>query len=163
METLLDGVSALSGDWRAWLVAALVSIKALHSIYLYLRCPVARGVALVTPEMVEAGKTFQFRPPISFFFIMLFGMALATGGLFTLTSASYGHLALGAIVVGVFVFTTEPTRLFVNNAKMAVYGANDAPADENLLARDGLRAAHRERALYEVIIAALVVAVLWYL
>ena len=163
MGMIIDNVAALSGDWRAWVVAALVTLKAMHSFFLYLRCPVSRGVAEITPDMISAGKEFKFRPPPSYAAIMLGGMALATAGLFLLSDAEYGPLALGSIVIGVFMFVTEPTRLFVNNAIMAVYGSVDAEGDANVLARDQLRAAHRERATYELIIAAIVLAVLFYL
>lgn len=163
MEMILGNVSALSSDPKAWVVAALVSLKALHSIFLYFRCPVARGVAAISEEMIANGKSFKFQPPISFLLIMTSGMALATAGLFIMSDTSYGPLALGAVVIGTFMFLTEPTRLGVNNSKMAVFGSTGAPGDANELARDRLKTAYRERATYELIIAAVVVMVLFYL
>lgn len=163
MEMMLTNVAALSSDPKAWVVAAVVAIKALVSIYLSRRCPVMRGEIDVSDEMIEEGKAYKVSPPPSFLIIMLVGIALAVVGLYMLPHPIYGPLALGALVVGMFMFMTEPTRLFVNASKMEVFASTGAPGDANALARDRLRAAHTERAVYEVIIAAAVVSLLYFL
>ena len=160
METLLGNVAALSADPKAWVVAALVVLKALTSIYMSMRCPVMRGVYDVTDELIAQGKAYKIAPPPSYLIIMLGGMALAIGGLYMLNDTQYGPLALGALVVGIFMFLTEPSRLFVNGTKQAVFATTGAEGDANALARDRLKAAHMERAMYETIIAAAVVALL---
>ncbi|MEO1611009.1 MAG: hypothetical protein AAFU55_01415, partial [Pseudomonadota bacterium] len=73
METLLANLAALSEDPKAWVVAGLVALKALHSIYLSLRCPVMRGVADVTDEMIAEAKAYKFAPPPSYLMIMFGG------------------------------------------------------------------------------------------
>jgi hypothetical protein len=163
MEMIVHSVSALGEDWRAWLVAALVGLKALHSLWISLRCPIMRGVASISEEMVAEGKTFQLRPPFSFLLLMLTGIGLAIGGLYLLNSATYGPRALGMMVIGIFIFTTEPMRLFVNATKMEVFGATGSAGDAADLARDRLRSAYRGRALVELGIAAAVLAMLYFL
>ncbi|MEL7464636.1 MAG: hypothetical protein AAFN79_11250 [Pseudomonadota bacterium] len=162
METLLANLSALSDDAKAWALAGLVTLKALHSIYLSLRCPVMRGVADVTEEMIAEAKAYKFAPPPSYLMIMIGGVAIAIAGLYMLNDTQYGPLALIALVVGVYMFITEPTRLFVNVGKMEVYSSTGEAGDRNELARDRLGAAHLERAAYETAIAVAVVAVLWF-
>lgn len=159
MEMIFDNVAALSLDWRAWVVAALVSLKALASIVLYALCPVTNGRAEITAEMTAEAKAFRIQPPLSYLILMLAGIALAVGGLYMMNDSQYGPLALGAMVIGVFLFITEPTRLFVNSAKQGVYAAAGDP-EASVLARDRLRGAHLERALYEIAIAAAVLALM---
>ena len=163
MEMIVQSVSALSDDWRAWLVAALVGLKALHSLYVSLRCPVMHGTATITEEMIEAGKSFKLQPPLSFLLTMVLGIALAVGGLYLLSNATHGPRALGLLVIGMFIFTTAPQRLTVNAAKMEVFGATGSPGDDEVLARDRLRSAYRERAFVELSIAGAVLAMLTFL
>lgn len=163
METLLGNVAALSSDPKAWVVAALVALKALHSIWLYLRCPVMCGSVEITDQMIEEARAYRFQPRTSYLVIMLAGMGLAIGGLYMLNDATYGPLALVALVVGVFMFITEPARLFVHSAIMGVYATAGGDPEENALARDRLRSAHRERAVYETIVAGVVLAMLFFL
>ncbi|MEM7544459.1 MAG: hypothetical protein AAF367_02900 [Pseudomonadota bacterium] len=163
MEMIVHSVSTLSSDWRAWIVAALVAAKAMHSLYISLRCPVMRGTATVTDEMIAEGREFKLKPPLSFLLIMLAGIGLAIGGLYMLNSATYGPRALGVMVIGIFIFTTEPMRLVVNAMKMEVFGAVGKAGDAEFLARDQLRSAYRGRAVVELVIAAAVLTMLYFL
>jgi len=163
MEMIVHSVSTLSSDWRAWIVAALVTLKAMHSIYISMRCPVMRGTAIVTDDMIEAGRNSRLQPPITFLLIMLIGIGLAIGGLYMLNNATYGPRALGIMVIGIFMFTTEPMRLFVNATKMEVFGSIGKGEEEEFLTRDQLRSAHRGRALVETVIAIAVLAMLFLL
>lgn len=159
MEMIVGNVAALSSDWRAWLVAALVTLKALYSAFSYFRCPISAGVSEITPEMTASAKTYQIKPPVSYLLVMLIGIGLAVGGLYMLHDAQYGPLALGAMTIGTFIFITEPSRIFVNSAKQGVFAAVDDP-EASHLARGRLRGAHMERAIYEIAIAASVLGVL---
>ncbi|MEM7522756.1 MAG: hypothetical protein AAF360_03165 [Pseudomonadota bacterium] len=163
MEMILVNVAALSNDWRAWVVAGLISLKAIVSIFFYFRCPVVRGVAEIDETMIATGKSYRLNPPFSFAILMLLGMGLAIAGLYKLYDSSIGPIALGAIVVGVFLFLTEPTRLFVNASKMEVFATTGGSEEANGLARDRLRSAHLERAGFEIATAAAVLAVLYFL
>lgn len=162
MEMIVRGLAELSRDPRAWAVAALVSLKAAHSIYLYLRCPVMRGVAEPTAEVIAAARAYRFRPTPRYLAMMLGGMALAIGGLYMINSAAYGALALGCLVLGVFIFMTEPHRLFVREAIMAVFATESEEGEASALARDRLRGAHRARAATEALIVAGVLAMLFF-
>ena len=88
---------------------------------------------------------------------------LAIGGLYMLQDSEYGGLALGAIVVGVFIFMTEPMRLQVIGAKTGVFASTLGDGDQTKLARDQLGYAYRERAIYEAVIALAVVGVLYFI
>lgn len=163
MELLLTGLSALSTDWRAWAVAALVAMKAANSIYLYLHCPVLCGRAQHTEAEIEAARSYRFRPPLSYLFIMLAGIVLAVAGLYLLGDSKYGPLALGMLVIGVFMFSTEPNRLAVQTAVNEVVATTGSAGDANILARDRLRSAHLARALIETTVVATVLIMLFLL
>lgn len=161
MEMIVEAMSELSADPRAWAVAALVALKAAHSLYLYLRCPLVRG-AVPSPELVEAAQAYRFRPTPRFLITMLLGVSLAIGGLYMLHSPHWGALALGCLVLGVFLFMTEPSRLLVAGAMMAVFATADQADEASALARDQLSAAHRARAATELTIVAAMLALLWF-
>lgn len=162
MEMILSNVAALSHDWRAWLVTALVALKAMHSIYHYIRCPVLCRRAVPSQREIEAARAYRLKPPRSFLIIMLTGMALAIGGLYAINNEIYGPLGLGALVVGIFMFTTEPNRLSVKSAVMEVYASTGRSGESVAIARDNLRSAHRMRAGIEAALAAAVIAFLYF-
>lgn len=163
MELILTGLSALSTDWRAWAVAALVAMKAASSIYLYLRCPVLCGRVAPSDAEIRAAQAYRFRPPLSYLLIMLAGITLAVAGLYLLGDATYGPLALGMLVIGVFMFSAEPNRLAVQSAIKEVIATIGAEDDTHILARDRLRGAHLSRALIESSIVATVLVMLFLL
>lgn len=163
METVFQGVAQLSGDWRAWLVAGLVALKALYAVWCSFRCPVANGLAAPSDAQIEIARANHYAPPPTYLAIMLGGMGLAIGGLYFLHSETYGPLALGALVIGIFMFSTEPNRLSVRNAMMQVFAATGSSEDRLALARERLKIAHRNRALIEAGIAAVVLALLLYM
>ncbi len=163
MEMIVESVAALSSDWRAWVVAALVGLKALHSLYVSVRCPIMLGKATITDDMIAAGRSYRMKPPLSFLFIMLIGLGLAIGGLYLLNNATHGPRALGVLVIGIFIFTTAPLRLTVEATRMEVYGAIGSPEDGEALARDRLQSVYRGRAAVEMGIAAVVLAMLAFL
>ena len=157
---LLDSMSGLGSNPFAWTIAVLAALRALFTIYTSLTCKVKSGEYQVSREKaVEAANTV-FQPPKSSLFLILLGIILAIGGLYTLQDATYGSFGLGAIVIGVFLFMTEPTRMQVIGAKTAVFASALADDDQTQLARDQLGYAYRERAIYEAVIAIAVVLVL---
>ncbi len=163
MEMLLDNLSGLSSNPFAWAVAALASLRALFTMYTSRTCPIKSGAYQVSrEEAVEAANTV-FNPPRSFLFLVCFGIALAIGGLYMMQDSTYGGLALGAIVIGVFIFMTEPTRLQVIGAKTGVFASTLRDEEQTKLAREQLGYAYRERATYEAVIALAVVGVLYFI
>ena len=160
MEMLLDNLSGLDANPFAWAVAFLAAARALFTFYTSFTCKVKSGEYQVSrEEAVEAANTV-FQPPRTSLFLVLLGIALAIGGLYMLQDSTYGHVGLGAIVIGVFLFMTEPTRLQVIGAKTAVFASTLADDDQPSLAREQLGYAYRERFFYEATIALAVFIVL---
>lgn len=163
MEMLLDNLSGLGANPFAWAVAALAGMRALFTIYTSMTCRIKNGEYPVSrEEAVEAANTV-FEPPRSFLFLVSFGIALAIGGLYMMQDSEFGGLALGAIVIGVFIFMTEPTRLQVIGAQTGVFASTLAGEEQVKLAREQLKYAYRERAIYETVIALAVVGVLYFI
>lgn len=160
MDMVFSGVAALKHDWRAWAVVALVCLKALGSLYLFFRCPVLCGRRTPTSEEIAAARAYRFQPPLSFLFLMLLGMALAVAGLYLLSSPEHGPLGLGFLVLGVFIFSSEPNRHMVRGAMIEVTARTGAGGEAEYLARDNLRSAHGQRAAIELAIAAAALALL---
>lgn len=153
MEMLIGSLSALGQDWRAWLVAGLVTLKAITSVYYLMRCPVQNGTYQVPRELAVKSAEFKFNAPLSYLGMMLLGIAMAVGGLYALDSPHWGPIALGVVVIGVFIFMTEPSRLRVNNSRISVFAATLQGEEAADLARGDLRDAHRQRAMFEFTIA----------
>lgn len=160
METLLTNLSLLGHNPFAWAVAALVGLRAAFSVYMTLRCPVARGVYQPTREEAEAAANERFGATRGYLLLMVVGMALAIGGLYTIANDRYGAVALGALVVGVFLIMTEPSRLQVTAAVKSVYASTLRGAEHVALARESLQGAHVQRTMIEVVIALFVFAAL---
>lgn len=160
MEMLIGSLSALGQDWRAWVVAGLVTLKALMSFYHLMRCPVQNGTYEVPRELAVKSAEFTFNPPLSYLGMMLLGISMAIGGLYLLNHPHWGPVALGVVVIGVFIFMTEPSRLRVNNSRISVFAATLAGEEAASLARDDLRDAHKQRAMFEFTIAAALIAAL---
>ncbi|MGB0411396.1 MAG: hypothetical protein ACPGFA_07395 [Pikeienuella sp.] len=153
MEMLIVSLSTLGDDWRAWVVAGLVTLKAVVSVYFLMRCPVQNGTYQVPRELAVKSAEFKFNAPLSYLGMMLLGIGLAIGGLYLLNDPHWGPLALGVVVIGVFIFMTEPSRLRVNNSRIAVFAASLANEEAVALARDDLRDAQKQRAMFELTIA----------
>lgn len=160
MEALLENLAALGHNPLAWAVAALAAVKTLASAFDLFRCPILRGLAEVTPEMAREAAGRRFAPPPGYLALMLSGIALAIGGLYMLADTRFGAVALGAMVIGTFLFMTEPTRLAVVNARSAVFAASPSGGEALSLAREALRHAYRNRLAYEATITLTVIATL---
>lgn len=153
MEHVFGNFEALGSDWRAWLLAALVALKAIHAIRAYKQCPVLLGTLKAEPEQVERARNFRFVPSPRFLLVMSGGMVLAILGLYGITYTNLGPIALGALVIGIFMFTTEPNRLAVHNAVMDVLAHYYGTEERQAMARESLRSAHLTRAKIEIAIA----------
>ena len=163
MEMILSGVAVLKHDWRAWVVLGLVALKALFSVWMYFRCPYACGRRAPTTEEISAAKAYRFTAPQSFLLLMLAGIGLAIAGLYLLNNPERAPLALGLLVLGGFIFSSEPNRLAVKSAMTDVIATAGDPGEANLLARDSLKDAHRARAFVEVAIVAATAGLLFLL
>lgn len=160
MEMLIGSLSELGQDWRAWVVAGLVALKALTSLYYLMRCPVQNGTFNVPRELAVKSAEFKFNAPLSYLGMMILGISMAVFGLYLLDDPHWGPIALGIVVIGVFLFMTEPSRLRVNNSRINVFAASLGTDEAQSLARDDLRDAQKQRAMFEFTIAAVVVMAL---
>ncbi|MEM7269819.1 MAG: hypothetical protein AAF401_11265 [Pseudomonadota bacterium] len=163
MEMLLTNLSELGSNPFAWGVAALVVLKAGFTTAQTVFCPLAKGTANISAEASEVAQKTVFNPPLSFLFLVLFGMILAAGGLYMLADLTYGAIALGVIVVGMFLILTEPARLQVVGAQTGVIATAQMDGEAPVLARQSLKGAYVQRNIYELIIAVAVVAALWFI
>lgn len=160
MEMLIGSLAELGQDWRAWVVAGLVTLKAITSVYYLMRCPVQHGTYDVPRDLAVKSAEFKFNAPLSYLGMMVLGIAMAVGGLYLLNHPHWGPVALGVVVIGVFIFMTEPSRLRVNNSRINVFAATLSGEEALSLARDDLRDAQKQRAMFEFTIAIALIAAL---
>ena len=104
----MDAMQAALEQFRALSARALAGAKAISSIVMIFFCKIRTGEYQPSEAEARDAANSVFAPPKSFLFLLVFGMALAIGGLYMLADARYGGLALGAMVIGVFIFMTEP-------------------------------------------------------
>ncbi len=153
MDSVLTAFRNLCDTPVGWIMLALVTLKTVHSIVMFIRCPMLHGAPYIAPERARAlldSPTFH-RP--RFLGTMLAGIALAVGGLYSVQAPEIGHFAIAAIVLGVFLMLVEPSQLSIeeNGLRVAAVGPVEGEARE--LAVDRLRAAHLERLTMETLFA----------
>ncbi|MGB0507870.1 MAG: hypothetical protein ACPGGK_16915 [Pikeienuella sp.] len=162
METLFNSLSDLGSNPVAWAVVGLVALKALGSIWMVVKCPIQCGTRKIQQEEAKAKAEGQFNPPLSMLWLTLAGIGLAVAGLYMISEPDSGPLALGMLVVGVFIFMTEPSRLRVTASMRGVFAATLEGAEAVSLAREELKAANMQRATIEFAIAAGLIGVLFF-
>jgi hypothetical protein len=154
MDTVLTSFRDLCDDPIAWAVLAAVSLKALWSLTIYLRCPVCNNLPEIDPETARRLVDAKFRTSPRFLFLMLGGLALSIGGLYALRDPAVGPFALAAILLGVFVLLVEPSKLTIDDNTLRVAAARGRGGETYDLALDRLRGAHVERMAIEFAFAA---------
>jgi hypothetical protein len=156
MQTVLNSFRELADMPVALGILAAVALRAGWSLVIFFACPVMRGADRLDPEVARAyvGKAHVSAP--RFLISMLIGLALSIGGLYALRDPALGPLALGAIILGVFILIAEPSRLSVEENTQRVAAARLEGPDAQALAIDRLRASHIERIAMEVGVAALI-------
>jgi hypothetical protein len=153
MDSVLTAFRNLCDTPVGWIMLALVSLKTLHSIVSFLRCPLLHGQPYIAPERARALLDNPMFHSPRFLGFMLSGIALAVGGLYSVQNPEIGHFAIAAIVLGVFVMLVEPSRLSIDENGLRVAALGDAQGETRELALDRLRAAHLERLTMEVLFA----------
>lgn len=162
METLFISLSELGSNPIAWVVVGLVALKALGSIWMVVKCPIQCGTRKIQRAEAETKAEGQFNPPISMLFVTLAGIGLTVTGLYMISDAESAALALGMLVVGIFIFMTEPSRLRVTASMRGVFAATLEGEEAVMLAREELKAANIQRAAIEFSIAAGLIGVLFF-
>ena len=115
----LDNIfAALTHPLAKW-VALAFALRALWSLVSWRMCPVASGREDVAKyNGFGAKRQALWRHSWRFFIIMIAGIALSVTGLFKL--ATYGGdapLGLFLLVLGIYLFTTEPVRMQILDAE----------------------------------------------
>ena len=148
MSGFMNIIHAIGSDPRAWVVLALFAARALWSVVSYYRCPtVCREQARIKREKM-GDYTWRFVPA------MLIGITLAVLGLFRLShGAASPGVALFLLILGVYIFTTEPVRRQIFQAERKAADETGGPG-ENIAMAD-LRETHVKLLLMEFTIVAL--------
>ena len=150
MNMLIAELQGLSADWRSWAVVALMAIVAGISVVHMVLCPYVRGNRQIPDDEVEAAKNTVFTPGARFGVMMVLGAGLTLTGLFMIANGVKPLLALAAVVVGVVIIQTEPTRLQIRENTQRVIALRDAAAETLAGARDRLKASHFQLAATNV-------------
>ena len=94
-----------------------------------------------------------------FLLVMVTGIVLAVFGLFQLAEhGAEAPLALFMLILGVYLFTTEPARHQVQDAERRVLETSDGPAEQRELSASLLRGSHFRLISIEVGIVAMLLA-----
>lgn len=143
-------IHAIGADPRAWIVLGLFAARAIWSAAMLARHRLAAentDVADMAPALTRRMLSWRFVP------IMLLGIALAVIGLFRLShSAAQPAFTLFLLLLGVYLFTTEPVRRQISLAEKRVRDAPSEAAKESAIA--DLRESHVKLVAFEVTIVA---------
>jgi hypothetical protein len=160
MHAVMVSFRNLCDDPVAWGVIGLIAIKAFASVMTYTRCPLLRNPLSLSPEDAEAMVHRRVLHSPRFLALMILGILLAIGGLYTVSDPAYGALGLAAIVIGAFILIVEPSQLSIEENQLRVAAVGCKPGEAMDLAMDRLRWSHLERIAIEVALAAALVLIL---
>lgn len=160
MSMLVSEIDALASNPWAWGVVGLLGLLAVHSLALLFLCPYAKGTAVVSDEEVAGARDLQSTPGARFALTMLAGAGLTVVGLFMIARGISPALALAAVMAGVLLIQTEPTRLLIREHKYALMAHRDSPEDIREGDRARLRGSHRALAATNVALMFAVTAAL---
>ncbi|MEM0988456.1 MAG: hypothetical protein AAGK00_06205 [Pseudomonadota bacterium] len=161
MSMLIEELQQLASNPWAWGVVAVLAVLAGQAVVQFLACPYASGKAKIgDAEMAEARRG-SFVPSARFAMTMVGGALLTMTGLFMIAQGISPAIALGALVAGVMIIQTEPSRLDIREQTYAVIAHRDAPHDVLEGHRGRLRSSQRQLALTNVLIVAAVTAAMF--
>ena len=144
MNMLISELQMLASDWRSWIVVGLMTAVALHSVVYYLMCPYVNGRANITDDAVSAAKNRQFKPGVRFGMMMITGIAMTVIGLFMIAEGNNPTIALAAMVAGIVIIQTEPTRSMIRENTQSLVAHRDAQETKQVAVQMRLRGSHRE-------------------
>lgn len=160
MHAVLVSFQNLCDNPVAWGVVGLVALKTSYSVMTYFRCPLLRNRLQLSPEMADALVQRRVLHSPRFLALMMVGIALAVGGLYTVSNPIYGAIGLAAIVIGAFILIVEPSQLSIEENQLRVAAAGSTVGETLDLAMDRLRWSHLERISIEIALTAALVAIL---
>ncbi|MGD1925307.1 MAG: hypothetical protein ACFB03_14130 [Paracoccaceae bacterium] len=160
MNMLISELQMLAGDWRSWIVVALMALIAVHSIVYFFMCPYVNGRATISDTAVSEARGTQFKHGIRLGIMMVAGIVLTLAGLFMIAEGVKPAFALAAMVAGMVITQTEPTRSMIRENTQRVVALRDAEPLVREAAQNRLRGTHRELVMTNVaLLAALVVGI----
>lgn len=127
MNMLIYELQALSANPLAWVVVGVLAAITMVSVVQILRCPYVNDARQIPDTAVETARAGDFRPGLRFGLMMLAGAALTLMGLFMIANGIRPAFALAAMVVGIAMILTEPTRLQIREQRRLVAAWRDAP------------------------------------
>ncbi|MEM7211039.1 MAG: hypothetical protein AAF479_03950 [Pseudomonadota bacterium] len=158
MNMLISELQMLASDWRSWIVVALMAFVATHSIVYYFMCPYAHGRASITDDAVQDAQSQNYRPGLRFGLMMIVGITLTLMGLFMIAEGIRPTLALVAMVGGIVIVQTEPTRSVIRENTIRLIANRDAEPIRQQASQMRLRGSHRELVTKNVILLTALVA-----
>jgi hypothetical protein len=148
MSGFMNIIHAIGVDPRAWIVLALFAARAVWTVVVFARCPMRAGdfeASSLGPAL--SGRVLSWR----FIATMVLGIILAVAGLFRLNhGAAQPAFALFLLLLGVYLFTTEPVRRQIAMAEKRVRETTDTPGEASAIAN--LREAHMKLVAFELTI-----------
>ena len=152
MNMLISELQMLASDWRSWIVVGLMAALALHSVVYYLMCPYVNGRANITDTAVSDAKGRSFKPGFRFGLMMLAGIAMTVAGLFMIAEGKSPTIALAAMVAGIVIIQTEPTRSMIRENTQSLIANRDAQGTKFEAVQMRLRGSHRELVAKNVVL-----------
>ena len=152
MNMLISELQMLASDWRSWIVVGLMAALALQSVIYYMMCPYVNGRAKITDEAVADAQTRSFKPGYRFGLMMLSGITMTVVGLFMIAEGTHPTIALAAMVAGIVIIQTEPTRSMIRENTFSLVANRDAEETKQQAAQLRLRGSHRELVTKNVVL-----------
>lgn len=158
MNMLISELQMLAGDWRTWIVVALMAAVALHSVVVFAICPYVHGKANITDEAVVEARNAPFNLGLRFGFMMVSGIAMTITGLFMIAEGVHPTLGLAIVVAGLVIIQTEPTRAMIRDNTHRLVANRDAEPMTFAAVQSRLRGSHRELVTANLIMLTALVA-----
>ncbi|MEM9059733.1 MAG: hypothetical protein AAGD13_04655 [Pseudomonadota bacterium] len=158
MNMLISELQMLAGDWRSWIVVVLMALIAVHSAVYYVVCPYVHGRANISDAEVTEARGNPFKPGMRLGLMMVVGIVLTLTGLFMIADGVKPTLALAAMVVGIVIIQTEPTRSSIRESTQRVVALRDAEVVTREAAQSRLRGNHRELVTKNVVLLGALIA-----
>ena len=158
MNMLISELQMLASDWRSWIVVGVMGALVLHSLTYYFMCPYVHGRANITDEAVVEARERVFKPGARYGLMMVLGIVLTVTGLFMIADGVKPTLALAAMVAGIVIVQTEPTRTVIRENTQRVISLRDDETSKLEAAALRLRGSHVELVVKNLVLFAALIA-----
>lgn len=158
MNMLISELQMLAGDWRSWIVVGLMGALVVQSVAVFFLCPYVNGKANITNEAVAEARESVFKPGARYGIMMVIGIVLTLTGLFMIAEGTRPTIALAAMVAGIVIVQTEPTRTIIRENTQRVISLRDALDTKREAAELRLRGSHIELVTKNFVLLAALIA-----